>query len=241
MMLPTADQLKTYAYTQRAKPVRGRRRENVNPYTMDFYGDERAEPWCLIYMYEMLEHFGAGYLMGKIAYAPTLEHRNGLNGARWFPRHYARDAQLMDELGMDFNHTGSPEHGEFFISSIDSVHFWALGGNVGGDNVALNIRRYSDVYGFLRLALAPRNFNRYPGYLYWYRKSKPVQHDGYVGKIQQWLVAWGYLKKTDIDDWYGAKTAAAVKKFQVEHMPKGSDDSKVGPKTWSALSKPVSK
>lgn len=242
-MIPTSDQLKAYAYTQRAKPVMGRKKENVNPYTIEFYGDERAASWCVIFIWAMLRHFGvdAANLLGKIAWVPTLEQRNRMNGAVWHPVHYAKDAQLMDVMAMDFNHSGSPEHGEFFIARIDADHFWALGGNVGGDNVALNPRRYSDVYGFLRLNLAARNYDNYPGVLYSYNKSKPMQHDGYVGRIQQWLVAWGYLKKADVDDWYGVITSAAVKKFQTDHMAKGEDDSTVGPKTWAALRKTPTK
>lgn len=238
LVLPSAAQVLAYAGTLKHKPVSGRVRENVNPMTKWYYGDNTAAAWCAIYECYVFNHF-PGMLAsvgGKNALAAGWEHRAPTHG-KWNPRHAAKDAVPGALLEMDFNHNGSADHTEFFLERRDASTFWARGGNVGGDNVADNIRDYSDVYGWFMPNYGPTDHTVYSGTLYWYRKGHPMQHSLYIQQMQKWLNAWGY--KVDVDDYYGPKTAAAVKAFQKDH--KLEVDGKVGPKTWAALKKPPPK
>lgn len=235
---PPAAQVLAYAGTLKSKPVGGRVRENVNPMTEWYYGNNTAAAWCAIYECYVFNHF-PGMLSsvgGKNAMAAGWEDRSPTHG-KWFPRHAAKDAEPGDVLEMDFNHNGSADHTEFFLERIDAETFWARGGNVGGDNVADNVRSYSDVYGFFRPNYGPTDYTVYSGTLYWYRSGHAMQSSGYVKQIQIWLNLWGYSVTDDSE--YGPRTAAAVKAFQTDQ--KLEADGKVGPKTWSALKKPPSK
>lgn len=241
---PSADQVLAYAGTLKRKPVGGRVKENVNPMTEWYYGNKTVAAWCAIYECYVFNHF-PGMLSsvgGKNAAAAGWEHRAPTHG-KWYPRHAVKDAEPGDVMEMDFNHNGSADHTEFFLKRIDSDHFWARGGNVGGDNVADNVRSYSDAYGFFRPNYGPTDHTVYSGTLYWYRKGHPMQHSLFVKQMQEWLVGYGYLKNDkdhhDVDEYYGPKTAAAIKAFQKDHHLE--IDGKVGPKTWAALKVPPSK
>lgn len=232
MTNPPAAQVMAYAATLNHKPVRGRIRENVNPETEWYYNDKRPAAWCAIHECYVFHHF-PGMLEsvgGKNAMAAGWEHRAPEHG-KWFPRHHAKDAEEGDVMEMDFNHNGSADHTEFFVKRIDSEHFLARGGNVGGDNADDNVRRYSDVYGFFRPKYRPLGIHDYTGTLYWYRRGHKMQHSKHVKELQERLNEYKY--KVDADGWYGPKTAATVKAFQKDH--KLEVDGKVGPKTWAAL------
>lgn len=239
MANPSAAQFMSYLGTLNHKPVRNRRGENKNPEVDWFYGDKtHAEPWCAIHLCFACNHF-PGLLAsvgGKTAVAYGWEERAPEHG-KWFGKHRVKDAQLGDFLEMDFNHRNGADHTEAFVKRIDSEHFLARGGNVGGDNAADNVRAYADMYGFFRPKWGPVDHTVYSGVLYVYRKGHMILHSENVRELQKWLNAWGY--KVVEDSYYGPKTAAAVKAFQKDH--KLEIDGKVGPKTWAALKKPPPK
>jgi hypothetical protein len=246
MSNPSADQVLAYAGTLKSKPVKGRVTENVNPIIewaekdLGWKDYKTPEPWCAAYICYAADHF-RGFLDsigGTSLYSGVWESRSPTHG-KWYPKHAVKDAQPGDIVEMDFNHNQSPDHTEFFVSRVDSEHFIARGGNVGGDNVADNVRRYADMYGFFRPHYGPVDHTVYSGTLYWYRTSKPIQHSGYITQLQKWLVGYQYLKNDQVDSYYGPKTAAAVKAFQKDH--KLQVDGKVGPKTWAVLKKPPPK
>lgn len=238
MANPSADQVLAYAGSLKSSPVRGRIRENVNPFTEWYYNDETAAAWCAIYECYVFHHF-PGMLEsvgGKNAMAAGWEGRAPSHG-EWFPRHAVKDAQAGDLMEMDFNHNGSADHTEFFVKRIGSDTFLARGGNVGGDDVADNVRSYSDAYGFFRPKYGPTDHTVYPGRLYQYQSGHSMQSDGYVKQIQIWLNVWGF--HVSDDSVYGPKTAEAVKEFQKSQ--KLQTDGIVGPMTWAALKKAPSK
>jgi hypothetical protein len=240
MSNPSAVQVLAYAGTLRAKPVKGRVRENVNPIIewaeedLGWSNPKTPEPWCAAYICYVAKHF-PGFLDsigGTTLYSGAWETRSPTHG-KWYPKHAVKDAEAGDFMEMDFNHNHGPDHTEIFVRRVDSEHFVARGGNVGGDNVADNVRRYDDAYGFFRPKYGPTDHKVYSGTLYWYRKTKPMQHSLYIKQMQVWLNGWGY--KVDVDEYYGPKMAAAVKAFQKDH--KLEIDGKVGPRTWAELKK----
>lgn len=240
MTNPSAAQYLGYIGSLKSKPVKGRIKENLNPIIewaekeLGWDNWKVPLPWCAGYLCYGAAHF-AGFLEsigGVTLSAGAWEERAPTHGT-WHPKHAAKDALPGAFLEMDFNHRNGADHTEAFVRRLDSEHFIARGGNVGGDNIADNVRRYADVYGWFMPKFGPVDYKVYPGTLYWYRKTKPIQHSHFVKQLQIWLNVWGYKVTDDMD--YGPKTAAAVKAFQKDH---GLDiDGKVGSKTWAALKK----
>lgn len=109
----------------------GRRRENVNDFTIAYYGTASiAAAWCLIFVWYVLRHFGlAGW---KFAYVPWLykipgEH-NGHAGIK--------PGAICAIAG--FSHVG------FFVADHGDT-FDLLSGNStsGGSTDAITVKRYS--------------------------------------------------------------------------------------------------
>jgi hypothetical protein len=241
MANPTADQYLAFLGTLNSKPIKGRVKENVNPEIewaekkLGWKNTKTPEPWCAAHLCYGADHF-PGFLEsigGVTLAAAAWEGRAPTHGA-WHPRHAAKDALPGAFMEMDFNGHGGADHTEAFVRRLDSEHFIARGGNVGGDNAADNVRLFANVYGWFMPKFAPTDHTKYSGTLYWYRASKPIQHSLYVRQMQEWLNDWGY--KVEVDDYYGKHTAAAVKAFQTDHNPL-EVDGKVGGKTWAQLKK----
>lgn len=242
MSSPSAVQFLSYAGTLKSKPVKGRVRENVNPIIewaekdLGWSNTKTPEPWCAAYICFVANHF-SGFLSsigGTSLYSGAWESRSPAHG-KWYPKHAVKSAEPGDFMEMDFNGNNSPDHTELFVRRYDSEHFVARGGNVGGDNVADNVRRYADAYGFFRPKWGASDHTVYNGILYRFIKGKNPKHSAYSEQIQKWLVGYGYLKADGVDGLYAAKTAAAVKAFQKDHNL--TVDGEVGPKTWAMLKK----
>lgn len=235
MSTPTGSQVISYAKTFTGVAP-GRRRENENDLTHWYYGDRTAASFCLIGVCRVFDHFGMlkRFLGGKIAYVPSLK---GRVGKKW---HTSKaDIREGDPVTYDFNRTNSPEHVGLFIRWTNSAHteFEAFEFNTTGhgsdDYCGVKVRRWADVYGYVKPGLAPADPSRYPGKIYRYRSGHPLMHDSHVRWIQQRLNAHGW--KLSLDSDYGPDTRHAVQVFQEHH--KLTADGEVGPKTWAALAK----
>lgn len=120
-----------YARSFLGKYPPGRRRENVNDFTLAYYGTASiAAAWCLIFVWYVLRHFGLA--TWKLAYVPWLDRIAG-----------ERDGHSGIKVGAicaiaGFSHVG------FYVADHGS-EFDLLSGNStsGGSSDAITVKRYS--------------------------------------------------------------------------------------------------
>jgi peptidoglycan hydrolase-like protein with peptidoglycan-binding domain len=233
MSTPTGAQVIAYAKTFTGTAPH-RRRENENDLTHWYYGNSTAASFCLIGICYVFDHFGVlkQFLGGKIAYVPNLKARVG---AKWHTSKLS--ISEGDPVTYDFNRSGEPEHVGLFIRWTDKGAglFEAFEFNTTGhgssDYCGVKLRRWADVFGYVKPGLTPADPSRYPGKIY--RVASPLMHDSHVTWIQHRLVV--HKHAVSVDGQYGPKTAAAVRSFQKDaHL---TQDGQVGPKTWAALAK----
>jgi hypothetical protein len=203
----------------------GRKRENVNDYTHWYYNSWNiAAAWCFIIISRVLDHFGMlGQIGGKRAWVPDLKKVRTFGSG-------ASGMGVGDLVAVNgYGHIGICTY-----RSGSTFHLWS--GNSVKDNStdAVTVKSYSTsiVNGHAKLTYAPADPSRYPGKIYKYVKSS-LMHDSHVTWIQQRLGIHGH--KVTVDGYYGPATAVAVKAFQKD--AKLTQDSQVGPKTWTALAK----
>jgi hypothetical protein len=233
-MAPTGDQVVSYAMSQRATYAKGWLRENVNDYTLKFYGNQTAASWCEIFEYEVFDHFpgGAALFKGKSAYVPDMPSHFG----SWWRHSSDKSIYPGCPVALGLNSIPGPEHTGLFVRWANAARtaFVCIEGNTtqgsSDDAVDDKTRPWSAVTGWAKIPFAPPNPSAYPGKIYKYVKSS-LMHDSHVTWIQQRLGVHGH--KVTVDGYYGPATAAAVKAFQ--SGAKLTADGQVGPQTWKAL------
>jgi hypothetical protein len=195
-----------------------RQGENVNRFTVAYYGNKTKAAWCLIFVWYVLKHFGLA--AWKLAYVPWLDkikgEKNGHSGIK---------VGAICAIAK-FSHVG------FYIADQGS-QFDLLSGNStkGSSSDAITVKRYSKsvISGYVNVDYAPADPNVYPGTVY--KLKSPMMHDSHVKWIQEHLGTHGH--KVTVDSYFGSKTSSAVKAFQSD--AKLTKDGEVGPKTWAAL------
>jgi hypothetical protein len=132
-------QVLAYARSYLGKYPPGRVKENVNAFTKEYYGNNTAAAWCLIFVWHCLKHFGLA--TWKLAYVPWLykiaKFHSGRSGIK--------PGDICAIAG--YSHVG------FFVTDHGST-FDLLSGNStsGNSSDAITVKRYnkSVISGYAR-------------------------------------------------------------------------------------------
>lgn len=201
---------------------------NKNKYSK-WYG--LVGPWCWMFLCWLFDQKGAlALIFGKHAYVPYFKSVFSAHG-----EFHTSNPKPGDLVAFDFNRSGDPEHIGIVEKVISSSVIQTIEGNTS-DHVMRRTRARSYVYGYAtpKYAAAPAaDPDAYPRTVYRYVKGKALMTGSHVKWIQRRLAA--HKHAVSVDSQYGPKTAAAVKAFQKD--AKLTQDSQVGPKTWTALAK----
>jgi hypothetical protein len=149
---PTWGQVYTLAKAQLAAVVHGRIHENVNPFTIWYYGTSAiAAAWCFIFISWCLAHAaktanaGLALLGGKYAFVPWINRIGGFRSGHSGMRVGAIVAVSS------FNHIG-------FCTAISGSTFHLLSGNStsssGSDAITVKSYSVSVISGYVNLAYA---------------------------------------------------------------------------------------
>lgn len=149
---PTWGQVYTLARAQLASTVHGRIRENVNPFTIWYYGTSAiAAAWCFIFISWCLAHAaktanaGLSLLGGKYAYVPYINRISGYHSG-----HSGVKAGAIAAVN-GFGHIG-------FVTSVSGSSLNLLSGNStsGGSSDAVTVKTYplSAINGYVQLKYA---------------------------------------------------------------------------------------
>lgn len=149
---PTWGQVYTLARAQLASTVHGRIRENVNPFTIWYYGTSAiAAAWCFIFISWCLAHAaktasaGLSLLGGKYAYVPYINRISGYRSG-----HSGMRAGAIVAVN-SFNHIG-------FCTAVGGSTFNLLSGNstsaAGSDAITVKTYPLSMASGYVNLAYA---------------------------------------------------------------------------------------
>ena len=149
---PTWGQVYALAKAQLASVVRGRIRENVNPFTIWYYGTSAiAAAWCFIFISWCLAHAaktasaGLSLLGGKYAFVPWIDRISGYRSG-----HSGMRVGAIVALN-GFGHIG-------FCTYVNGSTFHLLSGNStsGSSSDAVTVKSYdvSIADGYVNLAYA---------------------------------------------------------------------------------------
>ena len=121
----------------------GRVKENVNTFTKAYYGNSTVAAWCFIFIWYVLNSFGAASLIGgKQAYVPWINRISGF--------HLGHSGVKVGAITAvnGFNHIG-------FCVRVGGGTFDLLSGNStsGSSSDAITVKRYSTSYiaGYVNL------------------------------------------------------------------------------------------
>lgn len=114
----------------------GRKRENVNDFTIAYYGNRTVAAWCFIFVWYVLNSLGlAGLIGGKKAYVPYIRQISGV--------HIGQSGVKVGAICAvnNFNHIG-------FCVRVGGGTFDLLSGNStsGSSSDAITVKRYSTSY-----------------------------------------------------------------------------------------------
>jgi hypothetical protein len=121
----------------------GYKRENVNAFTIAYYGNQTKAAWCFIFIWYVLNSLGLASLIGgKKAYVPYIRQVSGFHSG-----HTGMKAGAIVAVN-DFNHIG-------FCVRVGGGTFDLLSGNSvsGSSDDAITVKRYSTSYaaGYVNL------------------------------------------------------------------------------------------
>lgn len=149
MSAPSWNAVLTLARKQKAKYAKGRKRENVNDYTIWYYGNETAAPFCFIGISWTLAHAadteadGLALIGGQHAYVPDIRSIHGYHAG-----HSGMKVGAIVAVN-SFNHIG-------FCTAISGSTFTLLSFNStsGGSDDAVTEKTYSlsSASGYVNLA-----------------------------------------------------------------------------------------
>lgn len=119
-----------YAHSFLGRYPPGRVAENINRFTIAYYGNRTRAAWCLIFVWYVLKHFGLA--TWKLAYVPWLDRIKGEHSG-----HSGIKVGAICAIA-GFSHVG------FFIADHGST-FDLLSGNStsGSSSDAITVKRYS--------------------------------------------------------------------------------------------------
>lgn len=145
--LPTWPQAYAKARSYLGTYPPGRKRENVNTFTIAYYGTTAiAAAWCFIFIWYVLRSLGADSLIGgKQAYVPWINRIKGYHSG-----HSGMKAGAIVAIA-GFSHIG-------FCVADNGSTFHLLSGNStsGGSSDAITVKSYSKsvISGYVNLAYA---------------------------------------------------------------------------------------